>query len=286
MSGPLAWNSIGADDATIDVDLDQALAAAPQVRARPVPQASAQLGEHPAWSSRLNKLVWVDIDAGLVLATDSGGRTEVLHSGEATIGAALPAGDDLLVIAADGIRRLDPVTGSTTPWGPATPAGFRYNDAGLDPSGRVWAGTLRLEEVPGLADGEVQLITQDAQATLLGGLACPNGIVWDAAGRTVLVCESDTRVIAAADHAQTPSNWRAAWRFHGGGDAVPDGLEWRPDGRLWVAFWGLGAALRFTPDGRADVAVRTDDERTTSICTAPDGTVWVTAAGGLYRAGA
>jgi Gluconolactonase len=278
-----AWSSIRPDQATIDVDLDEALAAAPQLRARRVARAAAELGEHPAWSPRLGKLVWVDIMGGLVLATGDDDRTEVIFRGPAPVGAALPVGGDLLVVAADGVRRLDPLTGAAAYWGPATAPGFRYNDAGLDPAGRLWAGTLSLDDGDQPAPGEVLLIDGETSSPLLSGLGCPNGIVWNAAGDTVLVCESDTRTIAAADAAQ-PDHWRTAWRFHGGGEAVPDGLEWLPDGRLWVAFWGLGAALRFTPDGRADLALRTDDECTTSICTAPDGTWWVTSADGLHHA--
>jgi len=285
-----AWAELLPDKDTRRVDLDRLLPVGEARTAEPVPGAQAQLGEHPAWSASLNAVVWVDIDGGRVLATRSDGETSELFALPGTIGAALPGdGPALILLAAPGVLAARPGGDAHRPIGPGPRPGFRFNDAGLDPVGRVWAGVLPLiDPTPG-SEPAGALLRLDAAGEWheeFGSMGCPNGIVWTADGRTMLVCESDSRRIAAADYdvaTGQASRWRIAWEFVGDVDAVPDGLEQLPDGRLWIAFWGLGAVVRFDPNGTAEAMILTEDARTTSMCTAPDGTVWVTTAGGLHR---
>lgn len=285
------WSQLRADAATIEVVLPAALSTAPTIAARPMGETATLLGEHPVWSPVHDGLLWVDIEAGRLWRTAVTGTTTEVFSGAGALGAGLPTADGrvylltqegLLSVAADGgdVRRVAA--------GP--PSGLRFNDAGLAPDGRVWAGVLPKEDpAPGdVPEGQLWRLDDAGQwRPVFTEMGCPNGIVWSADGHTMLCCESDTRQIAAADYDPVTgeaTNWRVAWRFSGEGDWVPDGLEWRADGRLWVAFWGLGRAVRFRADGQIDVVVRTDDERTTSVATDPSGQIWVTSAGGLWCA--
>jgi sugar lactone lactonase YvrE len=251
----------------------------------PVPGAEALLGEHPAWSVTHDSLIWVDIDAGLVHHTTRDGRTTTVWTSTGTIGAALPTlSGDLVLLASEGVLNLAADGSTSAPVAVGPVAGCRFNDAALDPSGRVWAGVMPLEEAPD-PTGELWRLDEAGEwQVVLTGMGCPNGIAWSADGRTMLFCESDTRRLALADYdpiAGQASNWRIGWEFAGSGDWVPDGLELAADGHLWVAFWGLSMAVRFSPDGRAELAVRTEDARTTSITTDPLGDLWVTTASGL-----
>ena len=284
------WSHLRPDVATCQVVLSELLAAAPTQWARRVGEVATTLGEHPVWSPAHDGLLWVDIEAGRLLRTRGNGRTDELFGGAGALGAGLPTAEGRIVlltqqgvlsVAADG---SDPQAIAAAP-----PAGLRFNDAALDPAGRLWAGVLPLEDpAPGEApSGELwRLDGQGQWQPVFTEMGCPNGIVWSADGRTLLCCESDSRQLAAADYDPATgqaTNWRVAWQFSGDGDGVPDGLEWLADGRLWVAFWGLGMAVCFTADGEIDLVVRTEDDRTTSVATDPSGRVWVTAAGGLFR---
>ncbi|MCG2800316.1 MAG: SMP-30/gluconolactonase/LRE family protein [Cellulomonas sp.] len=287
-SEPLAWDGLAPGGRVLD--LDTALVGVRTVDAVPVPGAQARLGEHPFWSQSLGGVVWVDIDAGEVrLHRPEVGNT-VLHRARGPIGAALPEADGTLLVAgADGLVRLDPLAASTTPVAPAPPAGLRFNDAGLAPDGVVWAGVLPLVDPPAgeRPTGYIDRIdpAEGQPHTALTVMGCPNGIVWTPDGSQILVCESDTRQIAAAAYTDgQASDWHVVLSFTGAGDAVPDGLDQLSDGRLWVAFWGLGVAVLLAADGEPELVIRTPDERTTSMCTGPDGTVWVTTAAGLCRA--
>jgi sugar lactone lactonase YvrE len=282
------WSQLRPDELTRRVDLPSLLAACTAVAATPVDGGVASLAEHPVWSDRHQGLVWVDIDAGRVLKTSASGLTSELFGSAGTVGAALPtAAGQLIVLASEGALCQAGEGSDPQLIAPPPPPGMRFNDAGLDPAGRLWAGVLPIADpAPGEPlTGELWRCDDAGQwHAEFGEMGCPNGIVWSGEGRTMLCCESDTRQIAAADYdplTGQATNWRIAWEFCGAGDWVPDGLEWLPDGRLWVAFWGLGVAVRFTTAGVADLVIATQDLRTTSVGTAPDGRIWVTAAAGL-----
>jgi len=282
------WSQLRPDELTTRVDVAALLGAVAPVRTESVPGTAAELGEHPVWSAGHDALIWVDIATGRVLKTAASGATEELLRVDGTVGAALPSPEGrLIVLASQGVLSVAPDGSDQRPYAAAPPAGMRFNDAGLDPAGRLWAGVLPIED-PAPGDpltGELWRLDADGRWQVeFTEMGCPNGIVWSPDGRTMLCCESDTGQIAAADYDPLTGearNWRIAWAFDALGDGVPDGLEWLADGRLWVAFWGLGVAVRFAPLGRADLVVSTDDARTTSVGTGSDARVWVTTAGGL-----
>jgi len=256
-----------------------------------VPGTDARLAEHPAWSESAGGLIWVDIDAGVVHRTTPDGETTTVFSSVGAVGAALPSPDGgLVVLAAEGALAVPADGARPAVLGGPPETGFRFNDAALDPSGRVWAGVLPIEDPPpgGSPQGELWRLDDSGQwEVVLVGLGCPNGIAWSADGRTLVFCESDTRRLAVADYEPASgeaSNWRIEWEFDGSGDWVPDGLELRPDGRLWVAFWGLSRVVRFGVDGRPELWVATADAHTTSMTVDPHGNLWVTSAGGLWLA--
>lgn len=285
----IRWGALPVDPAAVHCSLPAALADVRRIEASPVPGATALLGEHPVWSSAHDGLIWVDIDAGLAQLTTIEGLTTTVFTSVGAVGAALPTADGaLIVLASEGVLKL---TGGAEPVVLADPPGpgFRFNDAALDPSGRVWAGVLPTNTVEdGVAEqGELWRLDDDGRwQVVLTEMGCPNGIAWSSDGRTMLFCESDSRRLAIADYdpdTGLAADWRIAWQFEGPGDWVPDGVEWLADGRLWIAFWGLSTAVRFAADRRPELAIGTADERATSMTTDPRGELWVTSAAGLAR---
>lgn len=287
MSGSaLRWTALPGTPRTID--LDTVLASTPVVLAEPVPGTTTALGEHPVWEPATGTLLRVDVDAGLVLRHRPDGGDTVVHRASGPVGAALPHDGGIWVLGADGLVDLEPTGPTARTLGPPPPAHLRFNDAGLAPDGWVWAGVLPIVDPAPHEEPTGALLRLDpvtgTSTTVLTAMGCPNGIVWSGDARTMWVCESDTRRLAVADYADgQATGWRVVWQFTGGDGAMPDGMELAPDGRLWIAFWGWGAVVRFGPDGTAELVVLTDDPRTTSMCTAPDGTLWLTTAAGLCR---
>lgn len=287
MSGAArGWSELPGEPTLLD--LDEIVAVTPTVQAQHVPGTATALGEHPVWEPGTGSVLRVDIDAGLVLRHRPGEGDTVVHRASGHVGAALPHARGIWVVGADGLVDL-PSHGGARVVGPPPPAGMRFNDAALAPDGWIWAGLLPLVEAAPDDEPPGALVRIDPatgeRTAVLTGMGCPNGIVWSPDAATLWVCESDTRRVAAAHYIDgRTSGWRVALELTGGGGGVPDGMELGADGRLWIAFWGLGAAVRFAPDLSPELVVTTPDPRTTSMCTGADGIVWLTTAADLCRA--
>lgn len=279
-----AWSSIPAHEAR-SIDLSR-LGGVPERVARRLPGTSAELGEHPEWNERLGGIVWVDITRGLVRLWD-GASDRVLAQLDGPVGAALSRADGSLILASAPQIATVEVGAQARFVGPGPAVGMRFNDASIAADGALWVGEMPLVDVP-KPRGRLIRIERGGSGdreVVFEEMGCPNGIVWPSGGREVLVCESDSRTIARAridPVSGRASDWNVAYTFRGADDCVPDGLHLDPDGSLWIAIWGLGAAIRVDAVGTVLELVRVEDEHATSICRAPSGALFVTAASGLF----
>jgi sugar lactone lactonase YvrE len=213
------------------------------------------LGEGARWDSRRDELLRVDILAGRVyrdrVAPD--GRLDLVrvYSVASTVGAVAPvqgdegwlvaAGRRLVYLAPDGAVR--PLTGNV-------PEGIRLNDGACDPQGRFWAGTLADDHRAG--GGSLYRFDQHGQTELiLDGLTISNGLDWSPDGATMYLADSGPRVV----HAFSFDGERGTITDDRILIAVPedvgapDGLTVDAAGDLWVAIYGGGRILRYSPSG-------------------------------------
>jgi sugar lactone lactonase YvrE len=103
---------------------------------------------------------------------------------------------------------------------------------------------------------------------MLTGVSLSNGLGWSPDNRFMYYVDTPTRRVDVFDFDVVSgelSNRRALLEVPAG-RGVPDGLTVDADGCIWLALWGGGAILRFTPDGRVDSEVRLPVTRVTS-CT-------------------
>jgi sugar lactone lactonase YvrE len=229
--------------------------------ATPATDRVFRLAEGPVWDERAQRLLWVDILAGDVLigALDDDDRitiVEELHFPTMVGAVALTEGDDLLVAALDRLVRVAP-DGSRRDGPPLfEDAGRRFNDGKPDPSGRYLIGTMSLsgpsasEQLFRVHGAHVEVVDDD--------LTLSNGLGWSADGSRMYSVDTGTRVIRVRDH-NPKSGTSGAWSTFAKLDAgSPDGICIDADDHLWVAVWGEGAVLRYSPDGiavdRIDVA--------------------------------
>lgn len=242
----------------------------------------AVLGESVCWLPRDNELVWVDIVGRKALRTGLDGTTQQWDFDEQT-GFAHPCDDgSWLVGQENAILRLDPETGVRQPFvvieddDPTT----RTNDAGCDPQGRLLVGTMRMGELRPVGS----LYRIDAQGhfeTLDTGLTIPNGIAFSPSGDKAYWAETfvEKRQVCQADCG--PDGALGQKRpFVQLDEAMgrPDGAAVDADGCYWVAAaWGW-QLLRFTPDGRLDLAVRLPVQRPSKLAFGGPGldTIFVT----------
>jgi sugar lactone lactonase YvrE len=228
--------------------------------AEPVGDVVAELGEGPYWRPADDCLLWVDIRRGLLHLTKvQPGETVSVELGE--VSAAFPAfGGGILT--AGGSRLTLRATRPGTGWEGTTiaeipaRAGVRFNDAGVDPAGRVWVGSMHTGETEPLGE----LFRLDAGGTLtrvLDGVTVSNGLGWSPDGGRMYYADSPMRRIDVFDY--DPATGEAAGRRVfadlSGADGFPDGLTVDADGFVWVAMWGGGALRRFTPGGQPDAVL-------------------------------
>jgi gluconolactonase len=151
-------------------------------------------------------------------------------------------------------------------FGPPEIPGF--NDIFTDSRGRLYAGSIRTDPFnPGEPiPGELWRIELDGTATeLYTGVGLSNGIGFSPDERLLYHSDSSAHHIILHDVSPDGAigNRRVFAEVDGG---VPDGLAVNAEGGVWVAVYGGGCAVRFTPDGTLDQRIAVPARAVTSLC--------------------
>lgn len=212
-----------------------------------------ELAESPRWDDVSQTALWVDITRGQVfrgvLGIDGIQVTGRLDFPETVGAAVLEAGGGVLVAAHDRLVHV-------TPAGAARSTGVlldhsrheRFNDAAVDPAGRVLVGTKAITSRQGAA----ALFALEANGTLTvlrDHMNLANGIGWSPDGNSIYVVDSLPGVLWLASY-DVDSGRAHSWApLAAGFDGLPDGIAVDADGRIWVAVWGGGQVVCFAPSG-------------------------------------
>lgn len=215
--------------------------------------AKALLGEGPCWDDTYNLLYWVDIAAYNVhIFNPIDRRDKVIHTKQ-YVGAAIPRSSGGLILAMrHGFYHLDLETEALNfITDPESDKPFnRFNDAKCDASGRLWAGTMGLDESVGKKEGALYSLDKDLNVKkVLGDVGISNGIAWDENSETMYYIDTPTKQITAFDFdMQTGdiSNKRVIIEFPEG-VGFPDGMNIDSEGMLWIAHWGGSQVSRWNP---------------------------------------
>jgi sugar lactone lactonase YvrE len=229
-------------------------------------RARATLGEGPVWEPVSGRLVWVDILASRVHWYDPASGRDSVMATEQHIGAALPRQTGGLVVnLRDGVGLYDADGAFRWLHRDAVP-GRRANDAAVDASGHLWAGTMRYDEAPG--GGTLRRAAPDGTVTaVLDDVTVSNGTDWSPDGSAMYYVDSPTRRIDVFDVDVAGSglvSGRRPFAEVEDGAGFPDGLTVDADGCVWVALWDGGAVRRYTPQGKLDLVVEVPVRRPTA----------------------
>src|SRR3954467_5445622 len=164
--------------------------------------AHATLGEGPLWHAERQQLIWVDIEGhDLHLSDPASGADERIHVAE-HIGCAVSAGGNLLVLGLrSGFAVLDLATGRRAHIDDPEHhlADNRFNDGKCDPAGRLWAGTMAIDESQGA--GTLYCLHSDLTVQpKVPGVSVSNGLAWSLDQTTMYYVDSPTREIVAFDY--------------------------------------------------------------------------------------
>jgi L-arabinonolactonase len=229
------------------------------------------VGECPMWEPALGAIFWVDL-YGPTLSSSSGPgeavRTWTLPSMPGAF--AFPADGPGAIVALDAsIAHLDLVGGGTTMLvaAPYDPLKFRFNDGRCDAAGRFWVGTNR-QPGSGEPRGSAAFYRLDDRGLVrvVDGVTIANGLAFSPDGSTMYVADTIAHRLWAFDYdlaSGTPSRRRVFADLEEG--SLPDGAAVDEDGGYWVAMYGAGVVVRFTPDGRQDRVIEAPVSRPTMV---------------------
>ena len=224
---------------------------------------TAILGEGPYWVPSESALLWVDPPRGLLHRTEiPSGATTTEDLGE--VSAAFPVHGGGVMYAGGGLRLVHrehkgdgqgQYTERVVATAPSREA-VRFNDASVDPAGRVWVGTMDPKEAGTI--GELyRLDAGCALTTVATGVTISNGIGWNPDGSRMYYVDSPTKRIDVFDYdgATGEAAKRRVFADLSGFSGVPDGLTVDLDGCIWVAMFAGGVLRRFAPSGEQDAVV-------------------------------
>lgn len=216
------------------------------------------LGESPVWSVERQTLYWVDINRGRIYAWQP--ASDTLPAGidfDAKIGCIALCEDGLLAALSPGIERLTFPLGSRREPVVENPEwhdgeGNRFNDGRCDPAGRLWVGTLAVDESKPsatlycLEDG--RLVPCRSDVTIANGLAFSPDRRWlyhtDSPTRRIMRYAFD----ASTGGMGEPEPWVDLDAHDLPG--VPDGAAVDSEGNYWCALYGGAQVAKFAEDGR------------------------------------
>jgi sugar lactone lactonase YvrE len=212
-----------------------------------------RLGEGPLWHAAEQALYWVDIEGMayhcFVPASGEQRRVEV----GVLLGVMRFRRQGGMVMATgQGIQFWDPAAGRLTPLVNPEPGKLqaRFNDGGVDPQGRFWAGTM----APGSTSSLYRLDRDHSLHCMDNAIGTSNGIAWSLDGKTLYFTDSPAKVIYAYDFDPATGAVENRRRFiHTPQEAgFPDGLIVDSEGCLWSARWGGWKISRYDPQGKLE----------------------------------
>jgi sugar lactone lactonase YvrE len=224
--------------------------------------ARATIGEGPVWDDRSQRLLWVDVAAGLVRWLDpTTGKSVNLEVGQPVGAVALCADGGLVAALRDGfalfapgstMSRLMPVERAMT--------GNRMNDGKCDSRGRFWAGTMAADHTPNAgtlyrlerANGDY------AVSAIISGITVANGLDWSPDNKLMYYIDSPTQRIDVFDFDEESGSLgnRRIFAEIAPADGMPDGMTVDAEGHVWVALFRGAKVRRYGPYGAVDLEVK------------------------------
>ena len=230
--------------------------------------AGAGLGEGPRWDAATQTLLWVDIPGKCVHRYDPGTGEDSGQPAPGVVSLALPRRRGGVVVGLpDGLHLLD---GDQSPLIVAIESeqgDTRTNDGACDSAGRLWVGTMALDERSPIA-ALYRVDSHLGVTTVLTGTTISNGLGWSPTGRDFYFVDSPTRRIDVfdCDHETGALENRRPFAAVEVEGAVPDGLAVDTEGGVWVALHGGWGLRRYSPDGELAAIVELPVARVTSCC--------------------
>ncbi len=219
--------------------------------AQSILSARAALGEGPTWDAGSQVLYWVNILAGELHSFSPSTRQDRVVTFDQYLGfVVLRSRGGVVLGLQNGVAAYDFETAGLT-WisRPETDKPEnRFNDGKCAPDGRLFAGTMAIDEHPDA--GTLYRIDCDLQTTPVARpVTISNGLAWSPDQKTMYYIDTPTRAVVAYDYAPETgemSRPRIAVSVPAS-EGWPDGMTIDAEGMLWVAMWNGAKVVRYHP---------------------------------------
>ena len=255
------------------------------MKATQITESCTHHGEGPFWDSRVGRLLFVDMLAGVVVEWDTVNAPKRHVVGDVAAVVRARAGGGYVLAVERGFAFADGDLGVVE----TLPEVFedrtaRMNDGGCDPQGRFYCGSMAYDFTAG-AGSLYRLDVDLGVERVLAGVTISNGLQWSRDGSTVYYSDTGTGRVDVFDFDATTGAFSGRRPFVtvDGAKGAPDGLAIDEEDGLWVALWGGGAVHRYDSLGSLSEVVELpvpkvtacafggDDGRTLYITTSRDG---------------
>jgi D-xylonolactonase len=216
-----------------------------------------ELGEGPVWVD--GALWFTDIKNRKIHRFDPAGGARHSWDSPEQVGFILPAqGDGFVAGLQSGLHLFDPSHGSFSLLAEVEPdkPGNRLNDGVVDPSGRLWFGTM--DDGERTKSGAFYRFERGVVAPSgIEGIAITNGPCLSPDGRILYVVDTLAGTIEAVDVAEdgTLGPRRPFVRIDPK-EGHPDGPTIDSEGCVWIALYAGWEARRYSPAGELVGRVR------------------------------
>jgi sugar lactone lactonase YvrE len=229
--------------------------------------SKGKLSESPQWSSAEQALYWVDIENGLLHRFDWRRRSHECASLPPPVTMVVP-GPPLLVTSGNRLLRFDWTRRESQLVAALAldPARLRFNDGKIDPHGRLWLGTMAIDEESPIAG--LYRLEGTALEQVLADVRVSNGLIWH--GQTMYYADSGTFRVDAFDYRddvrQIDIESRRTILEFSEKVGPADGMALDVDGNLWIALVKGRRVSCFSPVGGEELARITVNAARVSAC--------------------
>lgn len=250
-------------------------------------------GEGAVWLPEQSALYWADINRFLVHQfTPSTSSTRTWMFNEPVTSVNLTEDNKLLLLVlASQIGLWSPRTHPhvETIFRLPTAPEMRFNDAGVDPRGSLWVGTMRNNVGPHseeldvtFSDGVLYRIDPDGTATeWKKAVRLSNTVAWSPDHRRFYFGDTRANRISQFAYDEATGTISEERPFLNGYEhGAPDGSAMDAEGFLWNARPGAGCLIRIAPDGHVEQIVKLPVSRPTTCAFGGDDlqTLYITSA--------
>jgi len=214
-------------------------------------EVKAQLGEGSFWNHKSQELYWIDIEGKMLHIYNPKTKRNKSFALPSRIGTVVPKNSDEAIVALqDGVYILNTNTGDISLLSDieSDKPQNRFNDGKCDPSGRLWVGSMALDQEK--YSGSLYMIDETGKTELkIDSVTISNGIVWTSDQKTMYYIDTPTAKISAFDFDTNTgeiSNGRVAVEVSES-LGFPDGMAIDEENMLWVGMWNGNAVVRFDP---------------------------------------